>query len=224
MSLPKLWEKFSELTRLVREDHRNARHLVGHGHDFAHALMVAQYAQLIASEQHEGELGWAAGLMHNTDHLFGEEKVNEIMEGYLVHVLFSPADKNLVCEAVLTHSEIDSPKDNPISIILKDADKLANIGESVILRSGQFRPDITAMDPRFLKFSDPKATYRNPRSLLQDLRHILQWETMMRTEKARMISKPYFDRLRSFIDHCPDQFEESGLTPYPFPEDFESSN
>lgn len=39
-----LWEAFTELVNEVRQDHEKQKVLVGGGHDFAHALMVAQYA------------------------------------------------------------------------------------------------------------------------------------------------------------------------------------
>jgi len=65
-------------------------------------------------------------------------------------------------------------------VALKDADRLANIGPNIFIRSGQFYPLLPPFDPRHIDEFDPQSTYRSPRNVLDDIRYCLEWEEWLR--------------------------------------------
>lgn len=213
----RLWERFPELTEAVRQDHIRQK-AFGSGHDFYHALMVAQYGFLIAVGPDTAVLGWVAGLCHNTDRIFPKDQVEYIVRYYLDEgTMFSSEVKELVLEAILEHSKKNDPKDNPVTVALKDADRLGNIGSLHWLRSAQFQPTIQVVDPRFISETDPTATFRNPKTLIHDIKETLLWESWLRLPKAKELGKPVFEEIRRFLKNIESQFETLGL--YPFPQE-----
>ena len=221
-----LWEVFDKLVNMVRQDHKERNALVGTGHDFSHALMVAQYCPQIANEPW-ATLGWVAAICHNTDRLFCEfddtPVVRKIWQ-YLALTNIAPVEKELIVEAVLKHSCRPSPEDSELTVILKDADKLANIGYLLPVRSAQFHPNLPPINLVHL-FEYPLGNnYRNPGSILRDVESSLEWEQpgWFRTPKAIQLAKPLFEQLRQFRDGVLKQYKDLGLVPYPFPQDFES--
>jgi len=219
-----LWEVFPELVAAVREDHRKAGALVGTGHDFMHALMVAQYASQIADSD-MAELGWAAGICHNSNRLFKDENdslIGKRVRGYL-DGSFNEQEINQIIEAVMNHPTHNSPADKLLTIILKDADKLANLGGLLVIRCGQFQPNLPPVNPLYLGEYPPGCNYRNPGSIYRDLVSSLEWEEpgWFRIPKAIELAKPLFAQLRSFLDSIASQLQAVGLIPYPFPGDFE---
>lgn len=224
-----LWEVFSELTSWIRADHIK-RKAIGGGHDFLHALMVAQYAEIIAEDEHTGMLAWIAGIIHNTDRLFPKEQVKEKLHLYLNKATdFSSEEKGFIIEAVLNHSKLNDPKDKPVTVVLKDADKLANIGPNLIVRSGQFYHTLPAYDPRFVEQRDPTATFREPKTVLHDISLSLEWKEKdkygsdwFRVPKAKKLSERWFERLQIFWNGFAEQLKEVNLLPYPFEEDYAS--
>lgn len=217
----RLWQKYPTLVGVVKTDYL-AQRAFGRGHNILHALMVAQYAELIAETERIGELGWIAGMVHEPHRLFpgiSKEEVAQKLREYLMRGLPAGAlteeEIALVVEAVLEHSKRNDPNDNPVTVVLKDADRLINIGPYHWLGAAQFRPDIPAVDPRFITTSDPRATFKNPLSVLQDLKHTLEWESWLRLPKARELGKPKFDAIRWYIGELEKQFEILGLLPFP---------
>lgn len=210
-----LWELFPELVEMVRQDHTQ-RGVAGGGHDFLHALMVAQYGKLIAKNKRIGVLVWVAGICHNTDHLFPLLEIKGRLDSYLEITDLSAEEKWLVIEAVIEHSKLNDPRDNPVTIALKDADRLANIGPNVFIRSGQFRPQLPTYDPFYVLTLDPESTFQGPMSCLDDIKHCLEWEQWLRLPKAKELAIPYFKQLRIFIKGFARQLKEVDLLPYPF--------
>ena len=62
---------------------------------------------------------------------------------------------------------------------------------------------------------DPQATYPNPKSLLQNLKHTLEWEDWLRLPKAQELGKLMFDEIRRLVANIESQFETLGLLSFP---------
>ena len=217
--MQQLWTVFSELTDKVRADHIQ-HDALGGCHDLLHAFMVAQYAQRIADDEESATLGWVAGICHNADRMFGHTLADSFVEEYLTLVPLDSVQKKRIAKAVLMHSTRDTLDEDDVLVVLKDADRLANSGPVVWLRAGQFLPRIPSVDPRYVLERDPLARYNDPRSLLENMRNALEWESWLRKEKAKILAKPYFDGLRTLIEGIRAQLEETELFPFPFPEDY----
>ena len=222
-----LWEIFPDIVKKVRQDHIDKNALIESSHNFLHALMVAQYAKIIANDENTGIAAWVAGIIHNTDRLFSEQKVLERLKYYLetpdsscLYFRLHDSDQEDIIEAVLNHSNLNDPNDSPVTITLKDADRLANIGANMPVRSGQHYHNLPDYDPRYVKNSDPEATYRNPKTCLHDIKCALEWKSMLRLPKAKKLAKPWFKQLQIFIKGFAKQLKDVDLYPYPFAEDY----
>ena len=226
----KLYEKrYSRLVEDVRFTHIGQGKFGG-GHDFTHALMVARYAVLIAEDPDTGRLAWIAAICHNADRIYPDLDVDQITS-YLYDCLLvtdlDEEEKRLVVEAVLEHHNLNKPEDSPALVVLKDADRLANIGPNLFIRSGQHYHMLPAYDPRYVAHSDPEATYKNPKTVLHDVMCSLEWEPWLRTPKAQAIAALYFEFFRKFKRFFEHQMREVGFvddegnTTYPFPKDLE---
>ncbi len=212
----RLWETFSKLIKRVQEDHM-ACGAFGKGHDFYHALVVAQYATLIAEKTKFGFLGWIAGICHNVDHLYPGEDIRRIVWSYLetTDIMLSDDEKIWIVETVVHHSEPNHPADDALLQTLKDADQLGNLNQIAWIRMGQFRPGVPAVDPRFIGTSDPAATFKNPKAILDNIRCTLEWEKWLRLPKAKELGKPMFEQIRLLLKDTEHQFETLGLLPFP---------
>ena len=210
-----LWEVFPHLDVAVRKDHERMG-ATGGGHDFVHALMVAQYAVKIAENDHIGKLAWIAGLCHNTDRLFPEDAAERTIQVYmnLSDIGFVDDEKALIVEAVFEHHKLNDDGDNPVTITVKDADRLANVGALLFVRAGQFYHNLPAMDPQYVLEPDPAATYHDPKTVLHDIRCALEWEPWLRLKKAKELGKPRFELLERFIDDVQLQMKETDLFSY----------
>ncbi|PIQ69037.1 MAG: hypothetical protein COV91_00925 [Candidatus Taylorbacteria bacterium CG11_big_fil_rev_8_21_14_0_20_46_11] len=216
MSTKRLWERFPELTKAVLSDHI-ARGVYGGPHDFYHALMVAQYAELVAPDDDTAVLGWIAGLLHNVDRMYPKDEVHLVVSRLLTGVSHGISSGHfLVLQAVLGHSKKNDPKDDIVLVTLKDADRLGNIGWWHWLRAAQFRPNILPIDPRFVTSADPTdLDFRNPKTVLQDIRNTLEWEDWLRLPKAKKLGKPMFDAIRQLLSQLELQLSIVGLLPFP---------
>lgn len=239
-----LWEiyeeRYADFVKAVRQDHIS-RGKFGGGHDFTHALMVARYAILITEGynipgEKRGYLGlltWIAAICHNTDRLLPKGTSPEVVatqiEYYLLtgEVDLGKVERELVVEAVLEHHNRNKPEDSAVTIALKDADRLANIGPNNIIRSGQLHEKLPAYDPRYVADPDPEATYKVPKTCLHDVLCSLEWEPWLRYPTAIELAAPYFDYYRRFKEVFVRQMQEVGFidekgnSTYPFPEDLE---
>lgn len=228
-----LWEiyeeRYGDLVEEVREVHISHGKFGG-GHDFTHALMVARYAILIAEDPDVGRLAWIAAICHNTDRIYresGPRVIRGMIADYLGVTDLDKEEQRLVIEAVLEHHSLNKPEDSPVTVVLKDADRLANIGPNNIIRSGQLHEKLPAYDPRYVVHPDPEATYRVPKTCLHDVLCSLEWEPWLRCPKAIKLARPYFDYYRQFKEVFVRQMQEVGFLDeegdptYPFPKDLE---
>lgn len=222
MKTRRLWEKFPLVVEMVKNDHIS-QGAIGGGHDFLHALMVAQYADIIAENENVGELAWIAGICHNTDRIFhtaSDRDIDRKIWSYLnsggAMLSFTFQEKEMIAEAIMNHSKLNDPKDNPVTITLKDADRLPNIGPLLCVRSGQHFHNLPACDPHFVETPDPTSSFRDPKTVLRDIEMSLEWEPWLRCPKAIELAKPWFNQLRIFVEGFKRQLEETDLLPYPF--------
>jgi hypothetical protein len=210
-----LWEEFPELVMMVKKDHI-AQGFTGGGHDFLHALMTAQYAKKISGDMKIESLAWVAGLCHNTDRLFPKSIIRRLHHYLGKGTDFSRTEKSYIINAVLEHSLPNKPHDSILTIILKDADRLANIGPNIFIRSGQFYHKLPAYDPLYTSDPNPKATYSDPQTVLDDIKFCLEWEGWLRTPMAKELAKPHFELIRIFVNKFSDQLREVNLDSFPF--------
>lgn len=214
-TLDRLVAKYPKLVQSVMADHKEHR---DYAHDWDHALMVAQYGVIIADDARIGELAWIAGLCHNTDHLFGINMVERKMHYYLDFCSgLNGTEHQQIREAVVNHHGLnDKPiPDNPVTIVLKDADRLGNIGAQVVIRSGQSYPKLPAYDVRYIRTSDPAATHKDPRTVLHDIKSVLEWRPWLRCQVAKELSDKYFALLELCLADIAHQLNETGLDDLP---------
>lgn len=212
----KLWLEFPRLVEAVKRDYKEVDALYNGPHSFIHALMVAQYGWLITEEENIGVAAWVAGLCHDLHrHYKNQIEVEKKLDHYLTLTALAESVKQMIRQAVLSHDNKQrDPADNPVTVALKDADCLGNIGPAHWPRAGQFRPNIQVFDPIYF-LGDPKATFKDPRSICRDILHTLEWEDWLRLPKAKQIGKPYFDACRWFLKTIEKQHADLGLFPWP---------
>ncbi len=207
---------FSSFAQAVCVDYISQK-MHGGAHDFYHALTAAQYAALIAPNARLARVGWCAGLLHEHPHrLFQEEQgVHLVRERLARHSALSLRAQLDVLQAILAHSGKDTSQDSSLLVVLKDADRLANLGAWHWLRAAQFRPKIPAVDPRYVERQDPLATFKNPRSVFRDIESTLEWETWLRLPKAKELAVPLFEEIRWLKRRLEEQLTILGLVPFP---------
>ena len=143
--LIQMCEKYRKLVNEVQYIHRLVAFDGHHGLD--HDLMVAQYGYLIAGDARTSELAWVAGLMHSIDRLISlisKQDVQTFLDGFIncLPDSISSEEIELIVEALGEHSKLNDPDDNPVTVALKDADRLANLGFLNLIRGGQQRPNL----------------------------------------------------------------------------------
>lgn len=212
----KLWLEFPELVKAVQRDHKELNVLFNGPHSFLHALTVAQFGWLIAEDENIAIAAWVAGLGHDRHrHCKNQIEVNKKLDYYLTLTGLATGVNQMIKQAILSHDDKSrGPADNPVTVALKDADCLGNIGPSHWLRSGQFRPDIPVFDPIYF-LSDPEATFKDPRSICRDIMHTLEWEGWLRLPKAKELGKPDFDACRWLLETIEKRHADLGLFPLP---------
>lgn len=230
--MKKIWEIFPELTRVIRQAHLDAG-MTGSGHDFEHAARVGQYAYQISEDKETGKMAGVAGLCHNADRVLQKTRkigrkdvpqghIAQLIQEWLFSIKSQPLDcvqRNLIIDSILKHDGKNNESDDPVLISLMDADRLVNIELDLIIRCGQFQPDLPAVDFVHL-LNDPTATYREPKSVFRDVASSLEWETdprfALRNPIAIKMGKARFAALRFYIETLESQIKDSGLVPYPF--------
>ncbi len=226
----KAYELFPGLAKAVKEAHEK-HGLTASGHDFDHDLRVAAYALMIAPDKQTGRLAAAAGFCHSADRILGsiasgglEEPEKETEIGSLVREWLNTTDltseeRDEIVFAVLHHEGANDEADTLLKITLCDADRLANLDADVLIRGGQFQPHLLVVDPVHFE-NDPEATYRDPRSILWDVKNCISWTKesgpyVLRLPKARELGASRGAFLQLFIDKIHAQRSEVGLVPYP---------
>ncbi|MBI2055293.1 MAG: HD domain-containing protein [Candidatus Sungbacteria bacterium] len=224
-----IWEMYPHLARVVRDDHLKGG-MESTGHNFDHSLRAGQYALLIAPDRETGRLAGAAGLCHSADRILqkqlevGRKDVSpaaaeRVVRRWLGAYPFTPGDLEVILDAILKHSGKNQPDDSPVLVTLKDADRLTCLDAENVMTAAQFFSDLPPLDPVLL-LDDPGATFREPRSVLRNFVHILEWgeeqgPSSFRLPKARELARRRLRFIRSYIDAVIDQRREIGLVPYP---------
>lgn len=208
--LDDLRKKYSVIYDLVKSEVEKVKDNQGHGFD--HFLMVAQYGYLLCEDDRYREMAWVAGLTHDMHRIETMSKV--AIEAALLGI-FVDEDRMIIREAVLNHSKFNDPDDHPVTVALKDADRLANLGPANLLRAGQHMADIPAFIVGYYDAPHPDATFKNRVSVMDALYSNLEWEAdervRLRTPKAEEIAKKYFYFYRYFLTLHSIQCTETGL-------------
>jgi hypothetical protein len=227
----KIWEVFPIITTAIKRCHESEGGTF-FGHDFDHALRVANYATIIAEDEKTARLAGLAGLCHNADRILQHKtgvgfygnvpdiEITKLVNSWLdKDDSISIKDREIVLDAVLHHSKKNDSRDSAVLITLMDADRLVNIEADLIPREGQCIPNVHVIDP-ILLLNDPDADFFNPRSVIRHIKEILDWEIEggsvgIRLPVAKKIAKSRFDFLKLFLKTIIDQRKEAGLIPYP---------
>lgn len=215
-----LRKKYRKLYDAVYSSHRSllARGRSTHGHGWDHDIMVAQNAAIIAENRRIGEMGWITGLMHSTDRHYSTDEAVRIINEYFLLLPqreFMTKELQMMKEALEEHSSLNSDTDNPVTIVLKDADRLGNLGPLTPMRAGQFQDDLPAFLFETLGKKHPETTFRKPKSCYDGLFGNIEWETMLRLPKAKKRAKPLLRFLRNYHKAIEKQVADTGLHPWP---------
>ena len=212
----------------MREAHETRK--MAHGHDFDHALAVANLAGKFCEGPELVNLAWLAGLCHNADRIIAidrgmgrrevpDEAVEQLVRGWLEDALIGWR-KSAAIHAVLDHGKPNDPNDTAVTIALKDADRVVNARLDVVIRSGQFHADLPVLEPTLL-INDTRGKYNARLTVVADLLDCLDWGNLndqrfgVRTSGARAMITARVKRLREFLEAIVEQREEEGLVPYP---------
>jgi len=197
----------------------------GTAHDFIHDCTVAGYCLLLDSSE-RGQLAAAAALCHSTDRRFPVDSVRQRLvrvKSYLLTASrLDDVARNVVIDAVINHDKPNDPDDSNVLVILKDADRLGNLGLVAALRCAQLHHDLPTFDPRFVSRPDPCATYESPLTVLHDVRSALEWDPRegkgrycLRLPRAVQLGIPYFDWLKAGLVLIRQQIEETSIRSAP---------
>jgi len=186
------------------------------GHGFDHDVAVAQMAARIAPSERLADMGWVSGLMHSTDRLIEADQYQSSIDKLLTLIppnLFTPQEINDIYLAVLEHDQKTPAHRSPVQEVLQDADKLVNMQATVIMRAGQFRPDLPVLEYQHLSTKNPMSTYQDPQNILDNLK-IMYSENpdLLFTEKGRELGAVYADRLAAYAQQVTDDCSMLGLT------------
>ena len=201
--------KYKALFNVVRDLTREGNQ--SHGID--HALMVAQNGWRIAQDERIAELAWIAGLMHDVVH----RSIDERCRQYILHTLFEAipgvalSEEEAIGYAIRKHSMLNDAGDSPLLVVLKDADRISNLGLLNLGRGGQQHPELPSMVLGYFG-ATPGSTFKKPASWIDLLQYNLEWETMLRTPRAIVIAAPFFAELRRLLCEHESQFRDAGLT------------
>lgn len=145
--------------------------------------------------------------------------IENIVARWLQSTNFTEPDKRLIIGAVLNHERPNEDNDGPVTIALKDADRVVNAALDVVIRSGQFQPDLPVIDFKLL-LKDKRGKYNSRFTIIADLTDCLDWAKegpfYVRTQLARNMIRKRVAQLGSFLNNYVAQLEEEKVFPYPF--------
>ncbi len=206
--------QFATLYGAVKEDHALSAHR-HRGHGLDHDVTVAQMAAYLAPSQHLAEMVWVAGLIHSTDRLLGGASPTEKLREYLTKLpgnLFSKEESEEIFLAALEHSEKMPSHRSPTQEILQDADKLVNMQAAMLIRVGQFRHDMPALELQYLDHSNPQSTYHHPINALDNVRMVSEeYPPLLFTPKGKELGARYATALRSYQESIARDYDLLGL-------------
>lgn len=229
-------KKYQGLMRVVREAHETRK--MAHGHEFDHAFAVANLANFFSesllgvtsSVMHE--LAWMAGICHNADRIIALDRgtprgevprsdIEALVRSWLdTEPALGNEDKDIIVRAVLNHGKPNEETDDAVTIALKDADRVVNARFDVVIRSGQFQPELPVLDPTLL-LEDKRGRYNGRFTIIADLVDCLDWGNLaderfgVRSSAAKKMIVRRVKKLRKFLEDNIEQRREEGLVPYP---------
>lgn len=203
--------RFSELYAFIKQLHATrAKGEQGHGLD--HDVLVAEFARHICPDEALLDKVWVAGMLHSIDRMVDESEVERITrEALLLVGQFTDAEREEVFQAVLRHSERNQDDQSRTQMVLMDADRLANLQVVIAIRAAQFRPNIPPLEIEYLDEPNPASTYRDPKSILDDMRHCLEWVGWLRTPKAKVLGEGLKKDIQGYIEKIKEPYELLGL-------------
>lgn len=183
------------------------------GHGLDHDVLVAEFAVFICPDPTYEDMVWVAGMLHSLDRVVGDEAaplaIRDALE--LLRDHFTEAQRSEILDAVLRHSELNRDDQSFTQVVLMDADRLANLQMAIPIRAGQFRPSIPPLEMEYLDAMNPESTYRAPRSILDDMRHGLQWVAWLRTPKAKELGAEAERDIRTYLELVAKPYRLLGL-------------
>jgi hypothetical protein len=184
-----------------------------YGHGLDHDVLVAEFAVHICPDPTYTNMVWVAGILHSLDRVVGDEAASPAISDALeiVRTDFKDEQRTEILEAVLRHSELNRDDQSLTQIVLMDADRLANLQMAIPIRAGQFRPSIPPLETEYLDTMNPESTYRAPKSVLDDLRHGLQWVAWLRTPKAQELGREAEANIKNYLDLVAKPYRLLGL-------------
>lgn len=189
------------------------------GHGLDHDVTVAQIATRIAPDPRTAEKAWCAAMLHSVDRMFerGNTKLIEeqtrVLLKFLLDGHFTIEEIEEICQAALRHAELNRDDQSITQQVLMDADRLANLMLSVVIRAGQLMPGIPSLEFEYLNERNPATTYHDPKSVLDDLRNNLaEYPCKLRTPAAVALSAKYTKQLEAYIASIVESYGELGLT------------
>ena len=205
------YEEISKLHKRSPHPHR------GHGID--HDITVAQIVDWISPNPRVAQKAWCAALLHSVDHLVDKdneglvEQQTKQLLGHLPLRFFANYELAEICQAAVRHGERNQDDQSLVQQVLMDADRLANLMPAVIIRSGQFRPEIPAFEFDYLNGErNPASTYHRPKSVADGLRaNIAEYLPMLRIIKAKELARQYISDLETFLAALEKSYEDLGM-------------
>lgn len=242
MSVPNVRDLFPDLLARNIEAHRATREMASGtssgGHDPMHDISVAQMTLVLGWQDNptQARLACAAGLCHSIDWILKRQsqikssiegvndpnvpldEIERVMRVWLKECTdIREQDLELVVQAAVHHGGKPNAPDDPlVFVLLTDADRLENIGATVLIRGGQHHVNSMVVDPVHFE-KEPGATYASHKTVLWDLWNCTTWMAdegpyIIRLPQAREIGQKRVNRLLKFIGDVKEDINELGLS------------
>lgn len=206
--------QYAELYKAVSDKHAmSSNQHQGHGID--HDATVAQLAAYIAPDDATAGKAWCAGMLHSLDHIISVQEAESATRScaHSLTAFYDAEDTEEIIQAALRHSELNQDTQSLTQQVLMDADRLANLSATLPIRSGQFHPLIPAIELHYIEKMNPRSTYAQPKSVLDDLRtNLAEYLPQLRLPKAQALGAEYAERLRLLISWIQEEYAELGLS------------
>ncbi len=210
---------FAEFYQAIKEKHTSVGQR-NRGHGLDHDVTVAQIGVRIAPDERTADKAWVAGMLHSLDHLIEHDDKNDpAVSGALATLLshlpkdyFSSEEVGEIGQAALRHSELNRDDQSLTQQVLMDADRLANLQVSIMIRGGQYRPTIPPLEFEYLDKINPSSTYREPKNVLDNIRlNMSEYVPQLRLSKAKDMGRQYEARLKAYLQEIQKDYDELGL-------------
>jgi hypothetical protein len=243
MEIPRIWDVYPSLAMEVRDMHKRVG-LTASGHDADHDFEVGQLALRVSwsIDQQAAILAGVAGLLHTSDRVLeaslglGKETISvvpsESVRSFVLERLGRHTNINdeasidRVVEAVVHHGSKPNESGDDLTLVaLADADRLANMGASLPIRSGQHNAHLRLLNP--ITIQDDLSTrttrekYNNPDSVLWDIQNAINWYRnpdgpyALRLPLSLEIGRTKAEFLEVYIQKIIEERAFVGLYPYP---------